>query len=98
MVLVWLGVAALLAGVTLYLAARIAGVIRTWREPTTRWAPRSPVDRRGRRVAVAIERRRGPRREDDVARAFIGEVGMRPRAVPKRSTGSGPAHHRLTHR
>jgi len=75
----------LLAGVAAcYLAVRIAESVRSWREPTTRWVRRAPLDRRRRQVPVAVERRRGPRRQEDVAREFL--AGMRRRRAGSRVT------------
>jgi len=73
-----LGVMVLIGLAALYLAVRIGHAVRVWHEPTTRWARRSPVDRRQRQVPVAVERRRGPRRQDDIARQFLGDLA-RPR-------------------
>lgn len=39
-----------------------------------RWVERSEVDRRQHRVAVGRERRKGPRRQADIARQFLDRV------------------------
>ncbi len=71
MLLAMLLCALLISGAALYLAVRVVAVVRQWREPTTRWVPRSLGDRRHRQVRVAVERRKGPRRQDDLARHFV---------------------------
>jgi hypothetical protein len=73
----WLGVVLLVSALALYLAVRVAEVVHRWREPTTRWVSRSRVDRRRRSVPVAIERRCGPRRQEDVARAYLAALPRR---------------------
>ena len=73
----WLLFAALIAALAVYLITRVSTAVRQWREPTTHWSQRSPVDRRRRNVPVAVERRAGPRREEDVARQFLAVAGTR---------------------
>ena len=74
MTLSMLGVALLIAVAAVYLVVRIVDTVRQWREPTTHWVRRSPVDRRRRQVPVAVERRRGPRRQEEVASKFLAEL------------------------
>ncbi len=75
MLVVWLLVAALVGGVMLYLIARVSAAIRLWREPKTRWVRRAQVDRRRRQVPVSVERRAGPRRQEEVAMEYLEAVG-----------------------
>jgi hypothetical protein len=77
MFLAWLLIVALIGGLTLYLIVRVSAAIRQWREPTTRWARRAAADRRRRKVPMPVERRAGPRRQEDVATEFLNEVGTR---------------------
>lgn len=39
-----------------------------------KWVERSEVDRRQHRVAVPKERRKGPRRQEDIAKQFLNRV------------------------
>lgn len=43
--------------------------------PTRAWMPRSGHDRRQRHAKTLAERRRGPRRQDDIARQFLSGIG-----------------------
>jgi hypothetical protein len=84
MTLSMLGVALLIGVAALYLVIRIIDTVRQWREPTTHWVRRSPVDRRRRQVPVAVERRREPRRQEDVAGEFLAALAPRPGGGPRR--------------
>ncbi len=86
MTLGWIGVVLLVGAFALYLALRIAETVRRWREPTTRWVRRSPMDRRRRQVPVAVERRCGPRRQEDIARTYLA-------GLPRRRYGSRSSSH-----
>ncbi len=77
MTLGWLGVVLLVGALALYLVVRVSETVRRWREPTTRCVSRSPVDRRQRSVPVAVERRCGPRRQDDLAHQYLAALPRR---------------------
>ncbi len=49
-------------------------VMAAVRGPKRKWVERSPEDRRQRRVPVKTERRRAPRRQEDIARQFLDGV------------------------
>jgi hypothetical protein len=77
MTLSLLGVVVLVGVAALYLLVRIVDTVRQWHEPTTHWVRRSPVNRRQRQTPVAVERRKGPRRQEEIAGAFL--AGLTPR-------------------
>jgi hypothetical protein len=60
---------------------RGASLVRGLRGPApARWVKRSGRDRRRRRAPVAVERRRGSRREDDLANGFLSKIDAAPRS------------------
>ena len=77
MTLTVFGVVLLVAAAALFLLVRIANAVRQWREPTTHWVRRAASDRRKRDVGVTVERRQGPRRQDEIARHFLDEFTPR---------------------
>jgi hypothetical protein len=83
MTLSMLGVALLVSVAAVYLLVRIVDTVRQWREPTTHWVRRSPVDRRRRHVPVAMDRRQGARRQEDLAGEFLAGLASR-RSGPRR--------------
>jgi hypothetical protein len=74
----------LIGGVAAYLVVRLFTAVRLWREPTTRWVRRSGADRRRRNLPVAVERRQGPRRQEELATHFLAEMGAQRRRSPGR--------------
>ncbi len=57
--------------------------------PRTRtWVVRSSRDRRQRKVRLAVERRRGPRRQEDIAKRFLSGIGKS--TVTQRLRPRGP--------
>ncbi len=70
-------VAYVLAGmvVVALLVLLIRVLVTAVRGPRRTWVERSPRDRRQRRVPVPVERRKGPRRQEDIARQFLDGVG-----------------------
>jgi hypothetical protein len=83
MTLSMLGVALLVGVAAVYLVVRIVDTVRQWREPTTHWVRRSPVDRRQHRAPVAMDRRQGARRQEDLAGEFLAGLATR-RNGPRR--------------
>jgi hypothetical protein len=81
-------VAVLVGSGLVLLAMRIGRAVGPWHEPTTRWVRRARIDRRRRDVPVALDRRRGPRRQEEIAAQFLAEVATgRPRALVRRPAG-----------
>jgi hypothetical protein len=79
MTLSMLAAVLLVGAAALYLVVRIIDTVRQWREPTTRWARRTREDRRQRREPVVVERRKGPRRQEEIARQFLAGLQRRRR-------------------
>jgi hypothetical protein len=79
--------AALIGGAIVLLAIRIAQAVRPLHEPSTRWVQRSGVDRRQRSVPVAIERRKGPRRQEEIAGRFLDELDRKRGPLVRRPAG-----------
>jgi len=66
-----IGALALVVGIVLavrYFRGQIAAPARAWRA-------RSREDRRRRKASVRSERRRGPRRQEDIAKRFLSGIG-----------------------
>ena len=87
MLVATLMLAGLIAAALTFLAFRIVKAVRPLHEPTTRWVRRSEIDRRQRSVPVAVERRRGPRREEDVAAQFLHDLRRLRAPRPARRPG-----------
>ena len=66
-------VAAALVVLVGYLAIRAVSGALSGRQ--RKWTERSEADRRRRRVRIQKERRKSPRREDDIAQQFLSRVG-----------------------
>ena len=66
----------LLAGIVVIglMVLLVRFVLGALKGPKRRWVERSPRDRRQRRVPVARDRRKGPRRQEDIARQFLDGV------------------------
>ena len=59
--------------------------------PARRWNQRSGRDRRRRPNSVSLDRRCGPRRQDDIAAEFLAEADARPAVVMGGSAGGQEA-------
>jgi len=66
-----------LAGVVVVglVALLVRFLLSAVRGPRRKWVERAPGDRRRRQVPVRTDRRRGPRRQEDIARQFLDNVG-----------------------
>ena len=65
---------AILAAAVAAAVFRLGDALRRGQEARTRLVARRREDRRQRKVPVAVERRAGPRRHDDIARQFLLEA------------------------
>jgi hypothetical protein len=80
----------LIGGVATFLVVRLFTAVRLWREPTTRWVRRSGTDRRRRHISVPVDRRQGPRRQEELAARFLADMGgQRRRSVGRLNNVAG---------